>query len=219
MAQRTVHYLLGEMLIDCGVKDVDRFRIGNLLPDAIESTAFRDLTHYTKSELIDGKTRKYSDFEAFRREFAPLVESDGLYLGYYLHLVEDACCRVQWDELGILGRIRDFDDVRRLHRDYHILNGYIVRRWGIEDSLVMPEGFENEPVTRIYPFLLTDFLTEMRGDFDDPARGETVFVTERTIDSFVEDYLDICRDALRRILTGAEPLDPKTLCWKPHVAT
>jgi len=214
MAQRTVHYLLGERLIECGVKDVDRFRIGNLLPDAIESTDFRKLTHYQRELFADGEILQYSDFETFRREFAPLVERDGMYLGYYMHLVEDACCRVQWDRLGILGRIRDFEDVRRLHADYHILNGYIVRRWGIKDALVMPEGFEREEINRIYPFLLADFLAEMRRDFDDPARGETVFVTEETVDGFIEGYEGICRDALRRVLTGDEPLDPKSLCWR-----
>ena len=77
MAQRTIHYLIGEDLIGLGIRDADRFRIGNVLPDAIEDLVFRPLTHYQVDTEIDGKSVRFSDFERFRREFAPLVETDG----------------------------------------------------------------------------------------------------------------------------------------------
>ena len=49
MAQRTIHYLIGEALIAReGVTDVDRFRVGNLLPDAIAGLAWRDQTHFQR---------------------------------------------------------------------------------------------------------------------------------------------------------------------------
>lgn len=213
MAQRTIHYMIGEELIrGGGIRDVDRFRIGNVLPDAIEGLAFRSLTHYQKKFRRDGKTLRISDFERFRREFAPLVETDGLYLGYYMHLIEDACYRKLWVRIGLKGKIVTDEDVERLHRDYHLLNAYIVRRWELRDELVWPEGFEREPINRIYPFLLREFLAEMRGDFSEDLTGETHFITERHVELYVSDYLAFCREALRRVLDG-RPVDPMELVW------
>ena len=213
MAQRTIHYLLGEELIGLGVRDVERFRVGNLLPDAIEDLVYRSLTHYQVEEPIGGRLARYSDFERFRREFAPLVESDGLYLGYYMHLVEDACYRIFWNREQIAPRDLTRAQVAVLHSDYHLLNRYIVAHYGVRNELVLPEGFAREPINRIYPFLLEDFLDEMRGDFTEEPQGHTVYLTEALLERFLEEARDICREALRRILAGEEPTDPKSLNW------
>ena len=213
MAQRTIHYLLGEELIGLGVKDVDRFRVGNLLPDAIEDLVFRNLTHYIKEETLGGRSLRFSDFERFRREFAPLVETDGLYLGYYMHLVEDACYRMFWNRVRFAPRDMSRENVAILHNDYHLLNRYIVSRCGIRNEIVFPEGFENEPVNRIYPFLLRDFLKEMEDDFTENPQGTTHFMTEALLDEFLAGARETCREALRRILAGDEPLDSRSLMW------
>lgn len=213
MAQRTIHYLLGEELIGLGVRDVDRFRVGNLLPDAIEDLIFRDLTHYQTDTQIGGETKRLSDFERFRREFAPLVETDGLYLGYYMHLIEDACYRRFWNRVRFAPRDMTRENVAVLHNDYHLLNRYIVSRYGIRNEIVFPENFEREPVNRIYPFLLRDFLDEMRGDFTENPQGTTHYLTETLLEEFLADARDTCREALRRILTGVEPMDPRSLTW------
>ena len=213
MAQRTIHYLLGEELIGLGVRDVDRFRVGNLLPDAIEDLIFRNLTHYQTDTQIGGETKRLSDFERFRREFAPLVETDGLYLGYYMHLVEDACYRRFWNRVRFAPRDMTRENVAVLHNDYHLLNRYIVSRYGIRNEIVFPENFEREPVNRIYPFLLRDFLDEMRGDFTENPQGTTHYLTETLLEEFLADARDTCREALRRILSGGEPMDPRSLTW------
>ena len=213
MAQRTIHYLLGEELIPLGIRDADRFRIGNLLPDAIEDLVFRAQTHYQIDTVKGGKSLRFSDFERFRRNFSPLVETDGLYLGYYMHLVEDACYRIFWQKVRLFERDMTREKVAILHNEYHLLNAYIVSRYHIRDELVWPEGFESEPVNRIYPFLLRDFLSEMRGDFTEHPEGKTVYMTEALLEEYLSDTRGVCRDALRRILTGGEPLDPMSLTW------
>ena len=213
MAQRTIHYLIGEELIGMGVRDVDRFRVGNLLPDAIEDLIYRPLTHYQVDVPIDGGSARFSDFERFRREFAPLVETDGLYLGYYMHLIEDVCYRRFWNRVRFAPRDMTRENVAVLHNDYHLLNRYIVSRCGIRDELVMPRDFEAEPVNRIYPFLLRDFLDEMRGDFSENPQGTTHYLTEALLEQFLAEAMPLCREALRRILAGEEPLDPRELTW------
>ena len=213
MAQRTIHYLLGEELIPLGIRDADRFRIGNLLPDAIEDLVFRAQTHYQIDTVKGGKSLRFSDFERFRRDFSPLVETDGLYLGYYMHLVEDACYRIFWQKVRLFERDMTREKVAILHNDYHLLNAYIVSRYGIRDELVMPAHFSDEPINRIYPFLLEEFLAEMRGDFTEHPEGKTVYMTEALLEEYLSDTRGVCRDALRRILTGGEPLDPMRLTW------
>ncbi|MBQ3480797.1 MAG: hypothetical protein IJQ43_02925 [Oscillospiraceae bacterium] len=213
MAQRTIHYLIGEELIGLGVRDVDRFRVGNVLPDAIEDLVYRNLTHYQSDALLGGRSVRFSDFERFRREFAPLVETDGLYLGYYMHLVEDACYRRFWKKIGFPERHMTREKVAVLHNDYHLLNAYIVRSRGLRDELVFPAGFEREPINRLYPFLLKDFLEEMRGDFTEDPQGTTHYMTEALLEEYLSGAMDVCRDALRRILSGEEPLDARSLTW------
>lgn len=213
MAQRTIHYLLGEELIGLGIKDVDRFRVGNLLPDAIEDLVFRNLTHYQEEIELDGRRVRFSDFERFRREFSPLVERDGMYLGYYMHLVEDACYRMFWNRERIAPRNLTRPEVAVLHRDYHLLNRYIVSRYGIRNELVFPADFEAEPLNRIYPFLLRDFLDEMKDDFTEDPEGRTHYLTEELLERFLAEARGVCREALRRVLEGEEPLDPKSLTW------
>ena len=213
MAQRTIHYMIGEELIrGGGVRDAARFRIGNVLPDAIEGLAFRAQTHYQIEIERDGRTLRCSDFERFRREFASLVETDDLYLGYYMHLIEDACYRIFWGQIGLQRMPITEAFVARLHQDYHLLNAYTVRRWALRDELVFPEGFEREPINRIYPFLLREFLEEMRGDFEEHPEGETLYITEAHVERFVVEYLDFFREALARVQSGA-PLVPMDLLW------
>lgn len=213
MAQRTIHYLLGEELIGLGVRDVDRFRVGNLLPDAIEDLVFRDLTHFQSDVEIGGRRVRFSDFERFRREFAPLVENDALYLGYYMHLIEDVCYRIFWNRVKFAPWDMTRENVAVLHNDYHLLNRYIVSHYGIRNEIVFPLDFEREPIQRIYPFLLRDFLDEMKDDFTENPQGTTHYLTEELLERFLAEAREICREALRRILVGEEPTDPMSLCW------
>ena len=211
MAQRTIHYVLGELLLrECPVRDRKRFLLGSILPDAYSAQEERKLAHFT-----DRSTPgiMFFDFDAFRRRFGDRMAADDLYLGYYMHLVEDACYRIFWQKVRLFERDMTREKVAILHNDYHLLNAYIVSRYHIRDELVWPEGFESEPVNRIYPFLLRDFLSEMRGDFTEHPEGTTVYMTEALLEEYLSDTRGVCRDALRRILTGGEPLDPMSLTW------
>ncbi|MBR2582334.1 MAG: hypothetical protein IKD61_02955 [Oscillospiraceae bacterium] len=174
MAQRTIHYLLGEELIGLGVRDVDRFRVGNLLPDAIEDLIFRNLTHYQTDTQIGGETKRLSDFESFRREFAPLVETDGLYLGYYMHLIEDACYRRFWNRVRFAPRDMTRENVAVLHNDYHLLNRYIVSRYGIRNELVMPRDLKRSPSTGSTPSCCGISSTRCAATFPKTRRGRRI---------------------------------------------
>lgn len=210
MAQRTIHYIIGEWLLDCSIGNANRFRLGNLLPDAYGEDGVRRRTHFTKV-LEDG--RRFSDFEAFRERFPDRVETDDLYLGYYLHLVEDACFRGFVARRGFRGRIQKPQDISFLHRDYHILNRYLTEKYGLTMMIEPVPELELEPICGIYPFRQQELLEELRRDLSEQVEGETCYLTEDMLEAFLSEALPICRDALLRIRQGGEPLDPMSLAW------
>ena len=59
MAQRTIHYLFGELLSkQIELKDKKRFLLGSLIPDAYVDVKFRDVTHYK----VRGEEGTYLNF-------------------------------------------------------------------------------------------------------------------------------------------------------------
>ena len=218
MAQRLVHYLLGEALLKNAPRlcacNAARFRAGNLLPDAYgpgkPSPDLRKKTHF----ITETERGRISDFERFRLNFAEKIPSDGLYLGYYLHLAQDACFRVFWHGLRLGENVRSLEDVSFLHRDYHILNRHIVTAYGLENRLSPDIGIEAEPISSIFPFDLPLLRADLAADFADEAAGDTRFLSAELIDEFIKKALPVCEDALHRILNGAEPLSPHELTWK-----
>lgn len=67
------------------------FALGQVLPDAVCDRENRDKSHYIVS-LDNGKSVAY-DFEQFASTYNERIINDELYLGYYMHLVEDAFYR------------------------------------------------------------------------------------------------------------------------------
>lgn len=215
MAQRTVHYLLGEILLNDGIGSPNRFRMGNLLPDAYPDPEIRRTTHYIVTLPADTSSSRiqYSDFEAFRRQFSHEISKDTLYLGYYMHLIEDACFRVFWKENGLQGRIKSAEDIRLLHRDYHLLNACIVNKYHLSNLIKPISGLEQEPINQIYPFCIKSFLEEFDHDFSECPQGATTYLTPIMLDRFILDASEICKDALYRVLHGHTPLDSREICW------
>ena len=118
MAQRTIHYAFGEILSrQVHLKDQQRFLLGSILPDAYANMSDRDRTHYK----VKTETHIYLDFGAFRAQFRAEMLRDDLYLGYYMHLVEDAFYR-QFMYSGHFQAAHSRADVALLHNDYNILN-------------------------------------------------------------------------------------------------
>lgn len=214
MAQRTIHYVIGERLMEYGVRDQNRFRIGNLLPDAYEGgTEVRRKTHYIR--FVEGdETQRYCDYDAFRAEYDAKIREDDLYLGYYLHLVADAVYRVFLMEKRLMAQTRSVADVSALHDDYHILNRYIVKKYGIKCETEAPPAFEKEEINRVYPFRLDAFLEELRSDFEETREGKATLLTEELADEFMESAFAPCVDALRRIREGLPTMESGRYCWK-----
>ncbi|MCF0114911.1 MAG: hypothetical protein HUJ56_06115 [Erysipelotrichaceae bacterium] len=210
MAQRMIHYLMGEFIKDNHIKDLNRFRVGNLLPDAYQGIENRSVTHFTKRLMADDEVVRYCDFEGFLALFGDLMVKDDLYLGYFLHLVEDACFRVYFK-----GVVKEWGSVDReaLHQDYHLLNETIVKKYGLINEIELLDKFDDEKINEVYPFKVSEFLEEFNQDFEEKFEGEAKYFTLEMMEKFLEAYIDICKDAYRCIKEGTISDKLRLLKW------
>lgn len=208
MAQRTIHYLFGEIISDqIKLTDKKRFLLGSILPDAI-LPSHRNASHFK----VKTPTHKYFDFAAFRNQYFDHIQQDDLYLGYYLHLVEDAFYRDYFYNNGI-PMPRTKAEVPILHNDYHILNSYIVQKYHLHNILGTSFSLDSEPLNDIAPFQIDEFLQEMANDFTEQTEGKTVFLTENMLDAFVEKYIPLAIEETASIKSGRGILNPTDFTW------
>ena len=208
MAQRTIHYLFGEIIAEqLNIQNKQRFLLGSILPDAIERS-YRSASHFK----VKTDTCKYFDFTAFQNQYFDLMRQDDLYFGYYMHLVEDAFYRTFFCSNGFT-MPKTKDEVVVLHHDYHILNSYIVSKYHLHNILEGTFSLENEPVCRIAPFHIDAFLQEMAQDFTEQTEGVPVYLTVEILDRYVNTYLPLAIEVAKRIQDGCPVLSAADYCW------
>ena len=208
MAQRLLHYLFGLKIAEqIQLKDETGFLLGNVLPDAAPACD-RDKAHFkTKTD-----SHVYYDFAAFRNRYCEQMMQDDLYLGYYMHLVEDAFYRA----FIYSGRFRmpgSPEEVRRLYEDYRALNARLVSRYGMVNRLGDGTDAADETIPGVATFSVRGFLMDMTQDFTMPEGGNTVFLTEMMADEFVETYLPPAIDEAKRARVGESVLDARGYAW------
>ena len=137
---------------------------------------------------------------------------DDLYLGYYMHLVEDAFYRAFFFQ-NHFPMPRFKDEVSVLHNDYHILNAYIVRKYHIHNILEPTFSLDNEPLCQIAPFRIDDFLSQMVNDFTEQTEGDLVYLTADVLDTYVKTYLPLAIKEVENIKSGNSVLLPTDYSW------
>ncbi|MBQ8627330.1 MAG: zinc dependent phospholipase C family protein [Agathobacter sp.] len=211
MAQRTIHYLFGELFAEQIVfKDKNRFLLGSILPDAYADKSERDITHYKRR--IE-PNQKYFDFDEFRKLYFEQMQQDDLYLGYYMHLVQDAFYRQFLFSNHFKVPNSNREEIAILHNDYHILNSYIVEKYNIQNNLKKPVGFEQEQICKLATFRIDDFLEDMAKDFTEKTIGETLFLTEAMLDEFIDRYTELGLKELQSISSGKSVLHAIDFAW------
>ena len=209
MAQRSIHYLFGTILSEhIELKDKKRFLLGHIMPDAIERCD-RAKSHF---ETWIGEN-EYYDFNKFREEYYDLMLQDDLYLGYYMHLVEDDFYReIIYKYRG--GEPIMLEQVPTLHNDYNLLNSYIVEKYKIENILGTEFQANDERIFEIGSFRMDAFLKEMSYDFINKHEGKTVIVTEEMVDKFVETYIPLAIEEVQSVMSGEGILKAREFAWR-----
>lgn len=208
MAQRTIHYVFGKLIAEeLSLEKQERFLLGSIMPDAIEGPD-RVQSHFK----VRTEFHTCFDFEAFRARFLNKMLSDDLYMGYYMHLVEDAFYRVYFRQYGFPMPSAP-EEVKQLHNDYHILNSYVVEKYGIHNILNVDLISPDEPIRSIAKFRIPQFLDEMAGDFTEQTTGKTVFLTEAMVDQFIEMFAPLAVEEVKRLKSGLPGLQVKNYLW------
>ena len=133
-------------------------------------------------------------------------------MGYYLHLAQDALYRQfvyvrhRWDPT-IPGNIE------RLHRDYSIVNGHVVAKYGLQNDLTVPEGFEREDVNHLCDFDVDGLLESMDSYFR-PVEDEPIFFfTREMTDEFIAEAADFCVREVEKLRRGEPGIDMTAWAW------
>ena len=184
-----------------------RLKFGAILPDAgPQNTSHLKIT-------LESEHRKTYDLDAFRAAFGERMRQDELYLGYYLHLVQDVCFRhflyglLGWDP-HIPG------NVDRLHHDYALLNAALIHEYGLENDIAVPAGFDAEPIHRLDPLDADALLSALKTYFSAAVSGEAYFFTLERAEDYIRLAADWCRKELDALTSGCPLLDAYACAWK-----
>ena len=208
MASSAVHLAITEELIRRRkFRNPDRLRFGAVLPD------FRKSGNSHLFIYPCGGYKKAYDMAGFRALFAERIREDDLYLGYYLHLVQDigyrhyVYDRYQWNPM-LPG------NVDRLHNDYTLVNPHIVARYRLQNKLTIPEDFASEPLAELAEFDTDELLRAMQVFLTEKPEGEVFFFTQEMTDEFIEESIAACMEEIDRIERGEPLTDGYDNAWE-----
>lgn len=214
MASRMMHLAaVQELEKEIGFSDADRFKLGILLPDACAGTVSTTVSHL-KTKICGGKRITYR-LSAFRTAYGERMRTDKLYLGYYLHLVQDLLYR------HFLYTEYHFDPVaeekrRGLYRDYALLNSYLIQKYRIREDLVIPPDLERESLFAIGPFDYERLTRDFRADFASRRDTEPDFLTPERADEYVERAVERCLREIQALEAGSALMDEREYAWASH---
>lgn len=102
-------FIRRNFLKEIELKSKERFLLGSIIPDAYMDLKDRDKTHFANRT----EETTYFDFNLFREKFDRQINEDSLYLGYYMHLVEDV-----FTDNSYIGMSLEYRKVRKKFQCY-----------------------------------------------------------------------------------------------------
>ena len=208
MASRIVHLAIASEITKIHpLPEPERFFLGSILPDACPDRQ----AHYNR--LLANGTKKTNDLSGFRRRFGSQLRRDPLYLGYYLHLLQDILFRNEiYDVVGF--DPRPAGNIQQLHLDYRLTNRYVINKFGLTNQVRVPAGLEAEPLWKEWQFALTPFLEELAQDFHDTPQGTPKYFTETVADRLIDRSVRLCLQELEAMKCGDGHFEEDRYAWK-----
>ncbi len=207
MASSMIHYAITcELIKKRKFNNPDRLKLGAVLVDA----GYNGNSHLKIS--VAGGNKKTYDFEGFRTMYGELMKIDDLYLGYYLHLVQDVIYRhfvydkYHWNPM-IPG------NVEKLHKDYAIGNYYVIQKYNLKNELIIPSDFEKESINKICAFDLDGLAESMNAYFILVEDDDIFFFTKEMTDEYISEAVTYCLRELDNIVNNKEGIDGYINAW------
>ena len=208
MASRLLHLAAAECILqELPIGDENRFRFGSVIPDAGERVS----AHFRIS--VDNGARRTMALTLFRERFAGHMD-DPLYLGYYLHLVQDIVLR----KIFYLDRGWHPDSpekIARLYADYRILNAWAIEKFSLRTEPTAPEHFAAELLFAVSEFRTEEFLATLHEDFQTPPPpGECMYFTKPIAEEFLRAAVPLCQREAAALRTGGSIVNEYALSWR-----
>lgn len=206
MASSIIHLAItNELANKIKVKDIKRLRMGSMLPDNVGPKGHLKIS-------ICGNHKKTYNLEYFREEFRELIKEDDLYLGYYLHMIQDILYRkyvftdYNWNTL-IPG------NVERLHRDYEICNSYVIEKYGLTKEMIESFSIDGQAIRRLADFNIEEFAVKVRDYFNPVDSDDIYFFTKEMADEFISKAVEMCINEVKNLQSGEELTDSYEWAW------
>lgn len=204
MASRVIHLAIAaELAGRLDIHSRERFNFGHVLPDMVlgEYEVRLPLKKKTHFYTLLPSGRKTYDFYSFFEEYKDRL-TDELYLGYYVHLIEDNVFRQYlYYRVGLIKRRGEPELLDELYKDYHLLNPLLRERYDIALPTV-PAGLENEDIYKRFDFNVRGYLDEMKGDLTEHPEGELRHFTEELINEFIQESVDVITKEMECLARG-----------------
>ena len=211
MASSIVHLAItNELTKVIDFSDSARLKFGAVVVDAGAGGNQYGNTHM-KIFVEDGKKKTYN-LDRYREMFGERMLTDDLYLGYYLHLVQDALYRhYVYDIHHWNPRIPG--NVDRLHKDYEILNQYVINKYRLTNDLTVPDGFEDEDLNQLGAFDTEQLLRNMNAFFSPVEEEPIFFFTKEMCDEFIGEAVLFCTEEVKKLRDGKPGIDMLEYAW------
>ncbi len=211
MASRIIHLAItNELSQQYEFSNIDRLYFGTIIPDGVSSCQDYILSHF-KLRISDTGKRSYNLTE-YKEKFGNLLKADDLYLGYYLHLIQDLLYRhfmydrYHWNP-------KPDGNIERLHDDYKQINAYVISKYGLHSDIHVPNGFASEKINEIADFEPDRFIQELKNDFERIEYKERFFFTNNMVDEYIQWAVEYCKKELAALENGSYYFDEYEWSW------
>lgn len=141
------------------------------------------------------------------------MKKDDLYLGYYLHLIQDMLYRrFMYGEHGWNSSAPG--NVEKLHRDYEILNEYVSKKYGLSQKMIQELDLTEEPLAQLAEFDVKDLIEEVRGEFVQRKEEKLSILTRKMADEYIVRATEFCVEELKALSEGKSGLDSTVWSWE-----
>lgn len=185
---------------------VPRFLSGVIMVDSAPQA--RRSSHY---HLTQDDGRRTYDIARFRDEYGHMLLTDGLVLGYYVHLLQDLVFRdYVYHTLGLNPRIPGY--LQGIHSDYRRLNRLLIRRYGLKADFDIPPSAV--PLQQIADFDMAGLPAALAVDFMQEGAADAFFFTEEHAHCYIEKAVLICKSEIKSLRAGMPLTDPMDWTWR-----
>lgn len=214
MASTIMHLSIAdEISKQIEIKDINRFRIGSIITDAYMNRYDRKISHF--KDKIENGSKVIIKLREFREKYADKIVNDDLYLGYYMHLIQDILYRqfvygeYNWNP-------RPEGNVARLHKDYALINSYLIEKYDVSSEISIPSGIEDEEILNICSFNIENLMCNLKSYFIPYTEGDNFFFTNEMADEYIQKAIPICVKEIEALRKGSFLMDEVEYAWKSH---